>query len=467
MKRLVLGAIVLLTAIGPTVAQTPSASNDWEELRAYTLGVQAYIYSYPYVYLPELRYQWVTKPVDPENVPYAPLNHFWHSNKLITPEYQNGGTPNNDTLYSEAWVDISKEPVILSVPDMGTRYYAIEMGGMDSDNFDYVGQRTTGTKAGNYAIVGPGWKGQLPKGVKLLQPSPTPFALFLARTFVSGSDDVPVALKLMAQYKITPLSLWGKPDAKAPEDRKVLAPFDRKSDPLADWKTINATMAENPPPAKHQILLTQFAQIGVGPGIDVDKLDDPTKRGLARAAVDGRKLLENSITAGAGTKRVNGWKYPPPDMGRAGQHEDFLLRGGLQCMWGIITHDVAEAVYLNSDTDSDGQPLSGATRYSLTFPPGGLPKVKSFWSLTIYDANHNLIANPLNRYSIGDRTKGLKQNPDGSITLYVQNESPGADKESNWLPAPKGGFNLTLRAYSPGQEIIEQSWIPPQLKAGN
>jgi hypothetical protein len=352
------------------------------------------------------------------------------------------------------------------VPDVGDRYYTIEIAGFDSDNFAYVGMRTTGTKAGNYAIVGPTWKGELPPGVQQLPPSRTPFAFILGRTLLRGPDDLPAIRKVMAQYKLTPLSLWGKPDAKIPESYDVLKPFDGKTDPLADWKTMNATMAQNPPPDRHALLLKQFAEIGIGPGLDVDKLDKSTQAGLARAAVDGRKLLDAAIRQGARQKNVNGWNYPPPGMGRAGDHDDFLLRAALQSLWGIVANDPEEAIYLNSSRDPDGQQLTGANRYVVHFPKGGLPNVKAFWSITLYDSRHNLVANPLKRYAIGDRNQ-LTLNGDGSLDVYVQNESPGADKEANWLPAPTGEFNLVLRSYLPGPDIQEQRWMPPPVMRVN
>ncbi|HEV3263474.1 MAG TPA: DUF1254 domain-containing protein [Gemmataceae bacterium] len=438
------------------------AKDDWRENYAYTLGVQAYIYGFPYVYMSEVRWGQVAAPVDPEVLPHAALNHFWHNKVMGGPESQAGGSPNNDTLYSIAWLDLSKEPVILSVPDVGDRYYTMEIASFDSDNFAYVGMRTTGTKAGDYAIVGPSWKGELPSGVKQLTPSRTPSAFILGRTLLRGPDDLPAIRALMVQYKLTPLSLWGKPDAKVPESHDVFKPFDRKTDPLAGWKTMNKAMTENPPPSRHELLLKQFAQIGIGPRLDVEKLDEATKRGLARAAVDGRKLLDAALRQGARQKNVNGWNYPPPEMGRAGDKDDFLLRAALQSMWGIVANDPAEAVYLNTSTDPDGQQLTGANRYVMHFPDGGLPKVKAFWSITLYDARHNLVANPLKRYALGDRDK-LKFNGDGSLDIYIQNESPGGDREANWLPAPKEDFNLVLRSYLPGAEIQEQRWTPPAI----
>ena len=471
MIRTMIGIITLaftymIASTAPASAQGTVATGDWREQYAYTLGMQAYVYGFPYVYMSEMRWAEVAQKVDSELIPHAAVNHFWHSQVMGGPESQAGGSPNNDTLYSIAWLDLSKEPVILSVPDVGDRYYTAEIAGFDSDNFAYVGMRTTGTKAGNYAIVGPSWNGKLPEGVQQLTPSRTPSAFILGRTLLRGPDDLPAIRTVMVQYKLTPLSLWGKPGAQIPESYDVLKPFDRKTDPLAEWKTMNATMAENPPPSRHELLLKQFAQIGIGPGLDVDTLDEATKRGLARAAVDGRNLLDAAIRQGARQKNVNGWKCPPPDMGRAGDNDDFILRAALQSLWGIVANDPAEAIYLNTSTDPDGQQLTGDNRYAIHFPKGGLPQAKAFWSITLYDARHNLVANPIKRYAIGDRDK-MKSNADGSLDIYIQNQSPGADKESNWLPAPTGEFNLVMRSYLPGPDVQAQRWTPPPVQRTN
>ena len=163
-------------------------------------------------------------------------------------------------------------------------------------------------------------------------------------------------------------------------------------------------------------------------------------------------------------KTINGWKYPPPYMGRAGKVDDFLTRAGKQCMWGIISQDPPEATYLSTGSDKEGQKLTSANRYSIHFPPGGLPEVKSFWSLTLYDETNNFVDNPLNRYALGDRSTQMKKDADGGLTIYIQAESPGSDKEGNWLPAPKGKpFSLTLRTYIPGKAIVDQTWAPPPV----
>lgn len=464
-SMLIFMALLVGMSASSTRAQDVTPKPDWREEYAYTLGIQAYVFGFPYVYLPFLRWDWVTQPKPPGSItPYAPLNHFFNVRTLVDATYRQGGAPNNDTLYSIAWLDLSKEPIILSHPDMGERYFTFELASLDSDNFAYVGKRTTGGKAGSFAIVGPNWKGTLPRGVKALPPSRTSSALVFGRTLVDGPADLPAVNALQDQYSLIPLSLWGKKGVPLPESRDVWKPFDPKTDPLAEWRTMSRAMSEDPPQARLAKLVELFGKIGVGPNQDPGKLDEATRRGLIRAAADGRKLLQEVIASGDLGKRVNNWSIPPKDMGRAGLADDFLLRGSLQCMGGIIANDPAEAVYMNTTKDANGQTLDGTKRYTMRFAPGQLPQVNAFWSITMYDSTYNLTPNPINRYAIGDRTPGVRKDPDGGLTIYLQNTSPGADKESNWLPTTASGpFLMVLRTYMPGPEIAEQKWAPPQV----
>ncbi|HRH86891.1 MAG TPA: DUF1254 domain-containing protein [Rubrivivax sp.] len=441
-------------------AQAAPTKADWRETYAYTQGMQAFVFGFPWAFLPEIRWKWVTQDPHSPFVPYAPLNQFYNSRQLTTAEYRDGGSPNNDTLYSVAWLDLSKEPLILSVPDVGDRYYTMEMGSLDSDNFAYVGKRTTGTKAGHYAIVGPNWKGTLPAGVTELPRSRTDAALILGRTLVTGPDDVAAVNKIQDQYKLTPLSLWGS-GKSAPASRDVPPPANPKGDPLASWKTMNAAMTANPPAGAQAAIVRSFADIGIGPGLDVSKTDAATQAGLARAAKDGMALLRDAMPSFG--KQVNGWKYPPQAMGRAGLAYDFLLRASLQCLGGIISNDTAEAIYMNTFTDAAGATLSGAHTYKIRFAPGGAPPVGAFWSITMYGLDNNFVANPINRYKLGSLPKGsIATDPDGGMTITVSHQQPAAGA-ANWLPAPQGDFYLVLRTYMPEGKLLDQSWAPPPV----
>jgi hypothetical protein len=437
-----------------------------EEAYAYALGIHAYTFGFPWVYLTQLRYLWTQ--VDPGNdsTPYAPVNTFFHTTHLADAKYRSGGSPNNDTLYSIAWVDVTDEPVILSHPEINDRYFTFELASMDSDNFAYAGLRETGPKAGNFAIVGPDWEGELPAGVQELPASRTNTVLILGRTLVDGPEDVENVVKITRQNQLTPLSQWGKDGPVQVEAKPVLLPFDRKKDPLADWKTMNAAMTENPPEARHSDLLDQFATIHVGPNQHVEDASESTKRGLTRAARDGLMLLNKVIANGMG-KSVNGWTYPPAEMGRAGDVNSFLTRAAIQCLTGIIANEPIEATYLNTWTDAEGQVLHGDQRYIVRFASDGLPPINNlgFWSMTLYGTDYNFIGNPIDRYSVGNRTKGLTLDADGSLTLSIQSNKPEGDETANWLPSPAGrNFYLVLRTYLPKAEIVAQTWAPPALE---
>ena len=247
----------------------PSPVFDWQAEYAYCLAIQALIYGFPYVYGAQTRYKWVAQaPSDLEVIPHPAVNRFWHAARVTAATWRDGGCPNNDTLYSISWVDLSQEPVILSHPDMGDRYFTFQLAAMTSDNFGYVGRRTTGSKAGHFALTGRGWNGDLPDGVRRFEPSPIPWILVGGRTLVDGAADVPNVRAIQQQYALTPLSLWGS-GREVPEQRDVLKPVEVTKDPLGPWKTLNAMLVENPPSPEHAILLKQFATIGIGPGLDV------------------------------------------------------------------------------------------------------------------------------------------------------------------------------------------------------
>jgi len=446
----------------PSSDAPPAAPPDWRAEYAYTAGVQAFIYGFPYIFYGQLRHAWVTIERDTAVVPYAAVNHFWHAGHLLDASYRDGGSPSTDTVYSLAWLDLRDEPVILSHPDMGERYFTFQLAGFSSDNFDYVGQRTTGTAAGDFAIVGPGWEGDLPDGVRRVETAPTPWVLVLGRTFVNGSADLPAAREMQHQYRLTPLSLWGVEGAAVPERRDVYAPA-APTDPLGPWKTLNAMLAENPPPPHHAVVLEQLRDIGIGPGLDVEAQPAVVKEALARAAAAGTALVHQQFASGQWADLVNGWRYPPPEVGRFG--DDFMKRAADQCLAGIAANDPAESVYLLNFQDADGAPLSPQGRYEVHFSADELPPVEAFWSLASYTAaDLNLIPNSVDRYSIGDHSEHLSWNDDGGLTLYLQPEAPGGAADGNWLPtsATQPWF-VILRMYRPGPTVLAGAWRCPGI----
>lgn len=262
----------------------------------------------------------------------------------------------------------------------------------------------------------------------------------------------------------------GKPNAKVPEGRDVFKPYDSKTDPLAAWRTINRSWAENPLPAdRDRDLVKLFREIGVGPEFSaesIDQLPEPIRKGLARAATTTRPMIDQMLATGAyKSKIVNGWNYPPTTFGRAGLAGDFTTRAAIQSLGGIIANDPEEAVYINTFSDSNGKALVGGQKYTIRFDGKNLPPVTEFYSLTLYGADANFVPNKLMRYALGDRSKDLSKENDGSYTLYLQPDAPtDAAKQSNWLPSPKSGtFYLVLRTYGPKDAIIKQTWEPPAV----
>jgi hypothetical protein len=444
-------------------------TKNWKNEFTYTLGVQAFIYGFPYVYLPTIRYKWTNDPGEEPHVsPYVPLNKFWLAEKMATADYKDGGSPNNDTFYAIAILDLSKGPVVMEHPEMGNRYFTFELADMTSDNFDYIGQRATGSEAGKFLICHEGWNGEIPEGLRKVADCPTPYGLIFGRTLVKNQQDASAAYEISTKYKLTPLDYFIHKKEFVSSDRNVWQPYDVSKDYLAPWKTMLKAMKENPPPEKDNILLKWFSAIGIEPGIEphqLDSLGEDLRVELIRAEKTGMEILRNAAFSGYGNTRKNSWNSPSRNLGRAGKNNEFLLRAAVQCLGGIVANDVEESVYLNSRKDSEEKDFTGKKKYVLHFTKEQLPKVKAFWSLTLYGMDFNLTSNSINRYSLGDRSEDMKYDIDGSLTIYIQHESPGTDKESNWLPSPEGDFYLILRCYLPDAEIYEQRWFPPAVKA--
>ncbi len=457
---IMMGMALILSSMLSTSAEH-EASNDWREDYAYSMGIAALHYTYPYLRMARTRWDWTREtPAHPEVTPNKALNTFWHASRLTDANWKEGGAPNNDTLYTIAWLHVAEEPMILSVPAMD-RYYTFQLSGMNSDNFAYVSELEHGRKGGHYALLPRGWQGELPDGVIAVAEVPSPWVLVAGRTYVAGEEDIPAVQASQEKYRITPLSQWGRDPIQTPRP-EVFKPYDESADPLAVWKTINRALTENPPVDDEVALMNFFQEINIGPGLDVDALDEAAKRGLARAAVDGFVQIQKAKQAGAGRGGVssNGWNYYT-GLGRGGASGDFLTRTVHQSYAGIVANDPQEAMYYGGFRGSDDQLLNGSKRYRIHMPAGAEPDVGAFWSITMYGANNNLVANEINRYSIGDRTPGLVRDADGGLTIALQHERP-TDAEVNWLPAPEGAFWLILRAYQPGPSLLDGSWpLPP------
>ncbi len=440
------------------------AGSGVSESLAHHLGVEAYIYGYPLVLMDATKQMSTNVSQSGENA--APINQFGQKRTFPDDTFNTVVSPNADTLYSFAFLDLSKEPMILSVPDMGNRYYLMEMLDGWTNVFASPGTRTTGNTKADFAIVGPQSDGTLPAGIQEIK-SPTNMVWIIGRTQTNGREDYAAVHAIQDKYKLTPLSSWGKSYAP-PDNVPIASGVDMKTAPVQQvskmdattfFGRLNALMKDNPPVAADVDAVKRFATIGVGRGKTFDLKDLPPSvaQELETSVRDGQAKIIAEARKPHG-KTLNGWEFMD-NLGRYGA--DYLWRA-VVALVGLGANLPEDAVYPRATKDVDGQPFNGANRYTIQFAKGQLPPVDAFWSITMYNSNQFFVKNPIQRYAIGDRDK-LNFNTDGSLTLYVQNESPGKDKESNWLPAPKDSFNLFMRLYWPKREILSGSWKPPAV----
>ena len=437
---------------------------DWRESWAYLIGMQAYAYGFPAIYYTKIRFRMVRMPLGEGGVVNTPLNTLFHVPRLSDHNEQYGGSPMRDAIYSVAWLDLRTEPVVVHSPDSGERYVSIQLADFYSDLFGYVGPSVNRGLAQTALVVGPNWQGDTPKGIDVVLRSPTPFAFLVARVSTPGGDDLSLARALQEKSWVKALSTW-QIGGVTPNDRGVLAPWPA-TEPLADFHTMNLAMRENPPPESDTALMRQFAQVGLGPlaHTSLEALDDATRRGLERALADGPKLLEKVAQAGGYTKQVNGWFYGDKNWGRMAAAHDFLGRASPQAYAGIIEHWFEQCTKLRTFVDSQGSDLIGQYGYTLHFSKDEIPQANAFWSITLYDERFNMVDNPIARYAIGSLTKGLEYGADGSLKIWLQHERPKPEHEANWLPAPKGKFNLFLRTYLPSLSVMNQLYAPPKVQ---
>jgi hypothetical protein len=397
----------------------------------------------------------------------APINQFANAPAFPDHTFTDVVRPNADTLYSTAWLDLSKEAMVLSVPDIKGRYYLMQMLDAWTNVFASPGARTTGTGKGDFAIVGPGFKGKLPAGLKKVE-SPTNLVWIIGRTQTNGKADYEAVHTIQKEYKLTPLSAWGKPytpPAKVPVDSKVSKepPVEQveKMDAQEFFGRLNALMQANPPAAADAKAMQKFAAIGIATGkkFSLEGLDPAVKTALEKGLKEAQKEIVAEGKKIGGGKVVNGWMLTY-DLGSYGTK--YPYRAAIAYV-GLGANLPEDAIYPKTRVDGEGKLLTGKNKYVMHFTKDQIPPVKAFWSLTLYNDKQFFAKNPLNRYAIGDRDK-LKLNPDGSLDLYIQHESPGKDKESNWLPAPKDGFDLVLRLYWPKKSVLDGTWAPPPVK---
>ncbi len=432
---------------------------------------EAYTYGYPLVTM-EMTRRVMSNVEKPEGT-RAPMGQFVRMREYPSAAFRDVTAPNADTLYTTAWIDVSQEPWVLSLPDMHDRYYLFPMLDGWTDVFQVPGKRTTGTGAQTYAITGPGWKGKLPAGVKEYK-SPTAIVWLLGRIYCTGTpEDYAAVHQLQDEISLVPLSAYGKP--YTPPAGKVDASVDMKTAVREQVNALSADeyfnllaklMKDNPPAAADAPMLKKMAKLGIVPGqpFDSSKLGPIAKEAFDTVPkIANEKIMlwmKEGILAGD-LKLEHGWVFTT----KTGLYGVNYIQRALITAIGLGANRPQDAVYPTSEGPSVASSYTGEKKYVMHFDKGQLPPANGFWSLTMYDKDYFFVQNPINRQSISAR-QNLKPNVDGSVDLYIQNESPGADKESNWLPAPKGKFILMMRLYWPEEKapsIIDGTWIIPPV----
>ena len=442
--------------VAPPVVVAPPVNEQMKRL-----AEEVYVYAYPLVLTD------VTKQVATAKVP---VNTFTHKRAIS----EGGGEsirPNADMLMSTAWLDLSKEPIVFSVPDTHGRYYLFEAQDAWTNVFSSLGKRVTGTDKADFAIVGPRWKGTLPPGVEEVK-APTELVLLTGWTQASGKGDYAAVNKLQDQYKLTPLSRFAKSSARASPAASTSAPakVDLKMSPAEQVAKMDARtffnrvamlLPGNPPTKEDAPMAEKMKKLGVvaGEPFDPSKLDAPTLEGIDEAPKGTQDAMSAAAKGTGGAEIRNGWTFHL-DLGRYGIN--YGKRAFVSWM-GLEAEAPEDEIVMTTRFDGGGKPLDGAGQYVIHFDSGKTPPVDGAWSVTLYNDKQTFVANPLDRHALGDRDK-LKPNADGSIDIYVQSANPGGDKEGNWLPAPKGPFNLVLRMYAPKQDVAAGRWTPPPVK---
>lgn len=439
-----------------------------QEAEAFYLGTNAIIWGYPAVLFEQLMRGRTSPDIVAKGNPQAAVNQFGLVRDLRGPEFKQIATPNNDTIYAQSFVDVSREPIVLSVPAVpAPRYYTFQLWDPNGDTFGYIGSRTTGREAGSFAFVGPDWQGALPEGITRID---TPYngMVIWGRIGVDGPEDLQNALDIQDALRLTPLSLFGTSEAQLPpdlafSDARVAFEAPGIPDDLMLYAELANSLRHTPPKPQDAVVFATLPQIGFstdGMVFDPSSLSDAQRSGLAKGAQFALHLMDvSSQTAGVG---VNGWRWSPKS-GIMGN--DYLFRAAF-AKWYTGGNAPSEAIYMDARADQNGDALDGSKRYIVRFEAGQEPKVDAFWSISMYHiADGSFVENPIKRYSIGDRTKGLTRAADGSLTIYIQHDQPeGAEAQANWLPSPEDGFYLNLRLYGPDGGLPSGTWAPPPVK---
>jgi hypothetical protein len=441
------------TSSTPTTASDVAISPD----SARAIAKEAWIYGYPMFYNYKSIYLYALDKNYPDNA--GGFNRFKHYAKMFTDKDTSIVTPNDDTPYSWGMLDLSDEPVVLVLPAMpDKRYYVMQLIDLYTFNFAYAGARTTGTKAGKYLIARTDWKGDKPAGIDSVFHCETNIVTILGRTELKGEADMGNVKSIQSKYQLIPLHQFAKQPAPAHKQYAM---------PLPEWKegdymnisfinVLNALLQYTTVDPGEDILRERFAKIGIVPGkpFDSSAYSKEVLAAINEGIKDGEAALKASVDKTTSSMNLFGT--------RENLQNDYVTRATAAAM-GLFGNTKEEAVYVGSLKDKEGNMLMGGQKYVLHFSRQQIPQVKYFWSTTVYNLPKRfLAANPINRYSIGDRTKGLKYNADGSLDIYLQSTSPGKDKENNWLPVPaQGPFNYVIRLYGPSEAVTNGTWQQP------
>ncbi len=424
-----------------------------------TLSHEAYVYLYPLLMMDLTRRQMTNTAAD-VRPSFGPPNQFHHIRQFPAADFRAVVRPNFDTLYSSAWIDLTAGPVRISVPDSGDRYYMLPMLDMWTDVFATPGKRTSGTGPQEYLLVGPDHRGDVPDGVAVIT-APTPHVWIIGRTQTNGPADYPAVRDFQDGLRITPLA--------APAPYVIDPDADTVTEPLRQLDALDAVgfftaaarvLAVNPPHPTDTSQLLRLARLGIVPGrpFDVGRFDADQLAQIQDGATAARKALQDGI--GRLSAPVDGWVLLTDTMGVYGNE---YFRRAVITLVGLGANPAQDAIYPLLLTDADGQPMVGDRDYVLHFEADELPPVQAFWSVTMYDAEGFQSANELDRFALGDRDP-LSYNADGSLDIYLRRENPGAERESNWLPAPDGPIGVTMRLYAPDPAALDGTWKPPAVR---
>ena len=450
-----LTALTMLQA-GPAPAQSPAAAPMATPAEAKDIATDAYLYAYAMLFNYKTLFQQAVDSSFPGYI--GGFDRYRHYSRGFTPADTDIVTPSNDTPYSWAWLDLRAEPRVVSVPASADRYYVLQWFDLYTHNFAYIGSRATGTEAGDYLFAGPGWNGEVPKGIKKVFRSETQMIGTLTRTSWTGPEDRDGLIAMQRQYRIRPLSEYtgAKPPPPAPE-LHFPAWDEARATSIGFIDYLNFVLQLTPAVASEKATMERFAKIGIGPGRDFDAaaLDPKLRAAIAAGAKEGQSRLDAQIAKTTSSVDLFGT--------RQFLGTDYVMKRAVGAAMGLYGNSKEEAYYTAYTMDAAKQPLDGSKRYVLHFDKAQVPDVKFFWSMTMYNLPARLLVdNPINRYAIGSRTQGLKTNADGSVDIYLQGASPGGDKESNWLPSPtSGNYYMILRMYGPQGALAAGKWEAP------